>query len=447
MPYNKEFSNSLVLWIDKSTTHRLNIQKLLDDLKIQTIESNTIANALDYLEMKKWVAVFLEWSLLEDIPDEHKKIFFSNRVFKHTPLIFMGSAVEIAPITFNQTDCHIIDVLYKPINPILLTSKLKTFLSLSKQRIELDSLTASLCILNESQRLLLQYADSGVIGINRSGQIIFLNPKACQLIEYTENELLGALLVDYVEHEAITSKLNHWKNKETIASKESILKEESYLITKSYDKKLTIEFSLSPLIKKNKQFNGAVFWFQDITLRKEEEDIWFYKAHYDRLTGIANRTLFESFLEKTLQRSKRLNLLIAVLFVDFDDFKQINDSLGHEQGDRLLVLSVNRLKNCIRSTDLIARLGGDEFAIVLNDILSFENVYAIGKKIINQLTAPFFLAKKWVTINVSVGASVWPYHGKTATALLESSDIAMYKAKRSVGSCLCFSNKVNGLNV
>ena len=151
---------------------------------------------------------------------------------------------------------------------------------------------------------------------------------------------------------------------------------------------IPVEFNLSPMLNSKQQVKGGVLVFQDITERKQLEEHLNHLAKYDHLTGLANRTLFREFLNASLARCERRNRGSAVLFLDLDHFKQINDTLGHDVGDELLASVAERLKQCVRDGDLIARLGGDEFAIVLDDIAQADDARLVAEKIVESISPP-----------------------------------------------------------
>lgn len=171
--------------------------------------------------------------------------------------------------------------------------------------------------------------------------------------------------------------------------------------------------------------------FSDITDRKSAEDQLRRLAHYDALTGVANRSSLNKRLESLLITAKKYNQQLAVLFLDLDRFKQINDSLGHNIGDLLLKEVSLRLRELIRNKDLIARLGGDEFVIVLPNLKHPKEAVYAAEKIIKALTIPFLLDHHEVYVSTSIGISFFPLDGDSIETLLRNADKAMYKAKSS----------------
>lgn len=170
--------------------------------------------------------------------------------------------------------------------------------------------------------------------------------------------------------------------------------------------------------------------FSDITSEKENEERLHNLAHYDQLTGLPNRILFNERLRYALTQAERNRQQVAVMFLDLDGFKPVNDNLGHAAGDRLLHLVAQRLKHCLRASDTVARFGGDEFTIVLPDIDNIESVAPIAEKIISEVALPYDIDANTVQITTSVGISLYPRDCRTPHELIHHADNAMYQAKR-----------------
>ena len=170
---------------------------------------------------------------------------------------------------------------------------------------------------------------------------------------------------------------------------------------------------------------------KDIDELKRTEKKLRYLANYDQLTNLPNRSLFLEHLDHSLKLAKRYNEKLAMLFLDLDSFKMINDTLGHSVGDQLLQSVAQRLQHVIRGTDNLARLSGDEFAIIIERISEAIDVEPTVDRIIKALSQPYELVNQSVTTSVSVGIAVYPEHGTTPSQLLKHADIAMYQAKRS----------------
>ena len=173
---------------------------------------------------------------------------------------------------------------------------------------------------------------------------------------------------------------------------------------------------------------GRVWSFRDATDRTRLEDELAYRAFHDPLTGLANKALYQDRLEHALARIEETGSHLAVLFIDLDDFKTVNDSLGHGEGDRLLKRVATTLVECLRPLDTAARLGGDEFAILIEDVQSRDDITALAGRIVESLRPPVLLGPKTVSAAGSIGIA-FDVEGITSEQLLRNADIAMYKAK------------------
>jgi len=170
---------------------------------------------------------------------------------------------------------------------------------------------------------------------------------------------------------------------------------------------------------------------QDITELKKSQKQLVHVAHHDALTNLPNRTLFQQHLERAMQRADRSHLSVALLFIDLDRFKNINDSLGHDSGDALLREVAMRFSAEMRHYDMVARFGGDEFAIIIDSVKHNEEVLDFIQQLKDLLQKPFLLANKMVHVEASIGISLYPSNGRTSEELLRNADTAMYQAKRS----------------
>ncbi len=168
---------------------------------------------------------------------------------------------------------------------------------------------------------------------------------------------------------------------------------------------------------------------REINERKRAEDNLKHLAHHDPLTNLPNRLLLDARLAHTIERAHRTGSQVAVLFLDLDHFKHINDSLGHATGDRLLTMVGERLLNCIRENDTVARLGGDEFVVVMEQISTLDGVTQLAQKLMETLGTRFEIQDRTLFVSASIGISLFPQDGKDSETLLKNADAAMYQAK------------------
>ncbi len=206
------------------------------------------------------------------------------------------------------------------------------------------------------------------------------------------------------------------------------------------------EYLLAPVLDEQQKTEATVCISRDITEQAiADEKVW-HNAHYDLLTGLPNRRLFLDRLEQEIKHAKRRSRPLGLLFMDLDGFKDVNDSLGHEAGDRILSDVADRLANCVRANDTVARLGGDEFTVILTGAEQREDVEHVAQTIIDALARPFHMGEERIQISVSIGISFYPEAAATPDALLEAADKAMYKAKKAGSNQMCFHDTLGKAN-
>ncbi len=202
--------------------------------------------------------------------------------------------------------------------------------------------------------------------------------------------------------------------------------------------------SICPIKNDEGEIINFVAVKDDITNRKEDEALIIKQATTDHLTGLPNRTLFLDRLNQEISHSKRQNTIFAVLFIDLDNFKKINDTLGHSAGDDYLIKISARLKDCLRTSDTIARLGGDEFVILLRDVENSSSVEATAKKVLHSLDDSIVINETELYASCSIGVSLYPADGEDAEKIIQHADMATYRAKElGRNNYQFYSEKIN----
>jgi diguanylate cyclase (GGDEF)-like protein/PAS domain S-box-containing protein len=187
--------------------------------------------------------------------------------------------------------------------------------------------------------------------------------------------------------------------------------------------------TINSILNEDESINRYVALFSDITEKKKSEELIWRQANFDTLTGLPNRDMFRDRLGQEVKKSIRAELPLALLLIDLDQFKEVNDTLGHAVGDMLLKEAARRISACVRESDTVARLGGDEFTIVISEISDKTHVEDVAQKITSKLAEPFHLGNEVVYISASIGITLYPNDSIDIDALMKNADQAMYVAK------------------
>jgi diguanylate cyclase (GGDEF)-like protein/PAS domain S-box-containing protein len=182
-------------------------------------------------------------------------------------------------------------------------------------------------------------------------------------------------------------------------------------------------------------YGGRLYCFsRDITIRKQIDEKIHRLAHYDALTDLPNRRLLTDRLQRAIAHAKRNKLNLALMFIDLDKFKEVNDAVGHDGGDILLASAAKRLQLCMRDSDTLSRMGGDEFIVLLPSIAALDDAVFVAQKILNTLREPFNISGQTHNISASIGISVFPENGMNEKMLISRADTAMYLVKHEGGN-------------
>lgn len=285
----------------------------------------------------------------------------------------------------------------------------------------------------EQFRLTFELAPIGMLIINLEGYIEQVNSALCEFLKYEPKELIGNNYASLIHPDDLNF---DFVLKQKILNREinEYEREQRYL-TKNNKIVYTI---LKVTVLKDYQGKPTQFIKQivDISERKKAEEQILYDALHDKLTGLANRVLFIELLSQTLSRCQRNQIeLCAVLFLDLDDFKRANESLGHKFGDQLLIIMSEKIKSCLHLNDTLARLGGDEFAIILDNLKSEKEATDIAEKILNSCNIPLEIEGYEFFTSVSIGIAFSSIGYTKAEDMLRDADLTMYEAKNQGRNC------------
>lgn len=283
----------------------------------------------------------------------------------------------------------------------------------------------------KKQAKILEYIQDSIISTDIQGNITSWNRGSSTLFQYTDKEMINRPIFD----------IYHSKNSKTLPELFTILESDGFADTEAYIikkdmTKIICSISFSLLKNEKNESEGYIVYIKNITEKRgiqeqleKQTALLKYQAHHDVLTNLPNRALFKDRLSQAIISSKRNHEKFALLFIDLDQFKKINDSLGHHIGDEVLIESALRLKNTIRENDTLSRLGGDEFTIILKNIKDIQTVSKISQKIINAINLPIQSTLHQLHITSSIGISIYPDDATSDSNLIKYADVAMYKAK------------------
>ena len=297
-----------------------------------------------------------------------------------------------------------------------------------------------LAVSNKQLRLAARAFEStfeGILVTNAEQVIESVNPAFTMITGYRAHEVIGrkpSMLSsgqhDRAFYDAMFQALSsegHWQGE---------------VWNRRRDGEIYVEWLTINAVKDEKGvLSNYVAVFSDITRRKAAEERLSFLAQHDALTSLPNRVLLDDRLSRAIAHARRNAKKLAVIFLDLDDFKQINDTIGHHAGDRVLQLVAQRLTSCVRKEDTVARLGGDEFVVVLEEIESDSDLPEIIHKFLAALTPPYLIDGHTLQVHCSIGVSLFPEAGSDPETLIQSADAAMYQAKEQGESSFHFATR------
>ena len=266
----------------------------------------------------------------------------------------------------------------------------------------------------------------GIMVTDKDVCIEFVNPAFTQLTGYTAEEVIGRSpdLLSSGRHDSEFYR-RMWNSLET----------HGYWRGEIWNRRKTGELylellTITAITDDDGNTTHYAGLFTDITQNRRNEEQIRQLAYYDALTGVPNRRLLEDRLEHAIRHAHRKEMLLAVMFMDLDRFKEVNDTLGHAVGDDLLLQFTTRVKDCLREDDTLARLGGDEFIVLLPEMERLSDVFAVADRLIEANKRPYQINGNQINVGSSIGISLYPEDGTTVQELINGADIAMYRAKR-----------------
>ncbi|MCU7939369.1 MAG: EAL domain-containing protein [gamma proteobacterium symbiont of Bathyaustriella thionipta] len=329
------------------------------------------------------------------------------------------------------------DFLHKPYIPSELVKVINNLLEKQALQHQVDEMTRCIQVSEERYRFFVNNSPDMVYMLDKDGHFIFVNERATELLGYEHDEFIGRHYSEFIHkedvekaHFAFSTSLSNLD----IAQKIEFKMKAKYEGTEPCcfeSRSIAVKLNASEIPDRNSNNNhvGIYGVARDVTEQKRLDELIYFQLYHDALTNLPNRILFRDRINFAITQANRSARKVAIMFLDMDRFKIVNDSLGHIAGDKLLQKISKRLLTCIRDSDTLARVGGDEFNLMLPDIRNREDVINLINKITLMLEQPFNIEGNDVYVTFSIGTALYPDDGTSSETLIKHADMAMYNIK------------------
>jgi diguanylate cyclase (GGDEF)-like protein/PAS domain S-box-containing protein len=432
-----ERQSPAVLVVNDGEAQRIAIRAMLAPLGVVVVEADSGRAALRAVLRQTFALILMDVRMPTMDGYETAGLIRQRKQTSQTPIIFITAFGREDTETLTAYASGAVDFIFTPVVPDVLRAKVKVFVDLFVQSQKLQRSLAAITTLNAALRdseastqAVLDNVADGILTAGETGVIESCNRSAQALFGYREDEVIGQPLefvIASARQAEFRASARPPQGRSADTGRQDVMTETLGCRRDGSTFAMEVEHGVLKLGERS----VTLAFVRDISERKAYTDGLEHQALHDGLTGLANRTLFGEHLVQALASAKRSDESRAVLVMDLDGFKQVNDTLGHEQGDDLLKQVGERLVAALRENDTIARLGGDEFAILPGDETDLAAAAVVAWKIQRTCAAGFRLNDTVVHVSASIGIAVFPEHGKTTAELLRRADVAMYIAKRS----------------
>ncbi len=402
------------------------VADLAFDLSLLELGSRT-ATLVDaiYLLCYLFLIASAELYYRRPVATEPRRGALRHRLQPFSPLPYLAVAG-----TFSLLLATVLVPWTEPVSGIAVSAVVLTILVVSRQflavRENVRLLAENAARQNEARfRSLVQHSSDVMIVVRPDSTIQFVSPSVTRVLRYEIEPLMGRPLIDLLQPEDREHARTFFRD---AARTPGVTSPVEWRFRQPDGSSLHAEVIATNLLHES-TVRGLVLNIRDVSERKRLEKQLTHQAFHDPLTGLANRALFRDRVSHGLALARRDGRLLSVLFLDLDDFKKVNDSLGHHEGDRLLVAAAERFETCARNADTVARLGGDEFAILIENVAETDGPQGLAQRLTAVMLKPFLLSGNEVQINASIGIAT-STGSEDADDLLRNADVAMYTAKR-----------------
>ncbi|MEJ5059648.1 MULTISPECIES: putative bifunctional diguanylate cyclase/phosphodiesterase [unclassified Pseudomonas] len=417
--------SSTLLIVDDYPENLISMRALLQRQDWQVITAASGFEALGVLLEHDVDLVLLDVQMPGMDGFEVARLMRGSQRTRLTPIIFLTANEQSQDAVIKGYASGAVDYLFKPFDPQILKPKVQALLEHQRNRRALQRLSHDLEVARAFNASVLENAAEGILVVGEDGLIRFANPAISRLLNATVQELQGKELLGFLQKPHIPL----WADSDLLAGyrRGETLRLHDALLRTAPGQQVPVALSCAPLPAEQR---AMVVTVQDMSVVRHLHQQLEFQAVTDPLTGLLNRRGFYQTVENLLLRSDRTDSAWVLLYLDLDGFKRVNDSLGHDAGDRVLRWVSEQLKACLRPFDILARIGGDEFTALL-DLEVPDQAARIAEKLIERVSVSQQIDGLDITLGASIGIATFPDCGLNLDGLLRASDIAMYEAKRA----------------
>jgi diguanylate cyclase (GGDEF)-like protein/PAS domain S-box-containing protein len=432
VPVEESDAAGVILVVDDNFGKRLAIIAVLEALGHTTVEADSGEAALRAVMRQTFAVILMDVQMPRMDGYETARMIRTRADSEHTPIIFVTSHASDETQVAAAYASGAVDFIFAPIVPDILRAKVSVFVELHLKSRALQRSLRDVTLLSEQfrdseshTRSVLEHVADGIVTVRYDGVIESFNRAASKLFGYEESEAVGQPFGKLVARKGAG---RDERSGVAMLRPERVGRSQEWIGSRNDGSKFSMELDLSD-VQKNTRIS-YIACLRDISERERYTQTLQHQALHDPLTGLPNRVLFGDRVDYAIRASARTKEPLAVLLMDLDGFKLVNDSLGHQNGDELLRLVALRLLDCLRTGDTVARLGGDEFGVLLHGGGDLPGIASVVWKIQAALEPQFELSGHTVDVHASIGIAQVPQHGDNIDDLLRRADLAMYDAKR-----------------
>lgn len=417
--------SSVLLVVDDYPENLLSMRALLERQDWQVMTAASGIEALGLLLEHEVDLVLLDVQMPGMDGFEVARLMRGSQRTRLTPIIFLTANEQSQDSVIKGYASGAVDYLFKPFDPQILKPKVQALLEQQRNRRALQRLSQELEAARAFNASVLENAAEGIMVVNEDGCIRFANPAISRLLSATVEELQGAEFLGYLQSPHVPS----WFGSDIYSCfrKGEICRMHDAVLRTSPGQPLSVALSCAPLPLEQKAMVVTVL---DMSVVRHLYQQLEYQAVTDPLTGLLNRRGFYQAAENALLRAERPGKSLVLLYLDLDGFKRVNDSLGHDAGDRVLRWVAEQLKGGLRPYDTLARMGGDEFTALI-EVAFAEQAAKVAEKLIERVSVHQQIDGLDIVLGASIGIAIYPDCGSNLDGLLRAADIAMYEAKRA----------------